>query len=378
MSFLARRFGRTRPSRGTIAAALAGVSLLSAACGPADGGPTHEIELEHVLTLEGVGDSIDLSTTMPARSRNGFIAIVLDDAPSNAVGLYDSTGRFVRRFGRSGRGPGEFRAAQQVGFGPGDSLWVLDQAFLAHVFSPPPASEYVRTIQPGRPLVGRITPWGILSAGVFTSPGGLRHPHVMGFDGQLRWEFGADVPPKDIHDRMASPGMRDSAHVWVAHAKAYILELLGADGAVHGRVERTVAWMPGDTSNLDRRIPRGSIRAVSVDAEGLLCVLGRRANPEYVPPTGPPLVANRPIEARRLPTFSYAERFEGVIEVLDPRDGRLVASRVVSGGVLGFAERDLIHEVEQDEVGRVKVHLRRMRLRELRADPAARTPAALP
>jgi hypothetical protein len=69
-----------------------------------------------------------------------------------------------------------------------------------------------------------------------------------------------------------------------------------------------------------------------------------------------------PVEARRLGAFNLSEIFEGVLEVVDPRDGRLVASLEVGGGVLGFPATDLVYEVHQDDAGRVTIRLWRLNL----------------
>lgn len=327
--------------------------------------PTHRIALRPVATLSGVGDSIDLGIGMPALSASGLIIVPLDYPPSGAVGVFDSAGRFVRRIGRSGGGPGEFRAVRSVGLGPGDSLWVTDQLFRGHVFGPPTSGEFARTVRFTRANTGRITPFGILSAGVYTSNGAVP-PHLVDWNGALVREYGADSPTSDIHDRLGAPGLRDSAHIWVPYANAYVLELLGADGSVHQRLERRVSWFPSDSGPSAyawHERPRPSIHAVNVGHDGLLWVLIRRAHREWQPQASAPIIRpGEPVAARRLGAIDPSEIFEGVLEVLDPRDGRLVATLEVSGGVLGFPAPDLLYEVRQDDLGRVNMHIWRLEL----------------
>jgi hypothetical protein len=118
--------------------------------------------------------------------------------------------------------------------------------FRGHVFSPPPTGTFVRTVRFVRANTGRVTPFGILSAGVYTT-NGVVPAHLVNWDGTLLREFGASDPTPDIHDRLGVPDLRDSAHVWVPYANAYVLELLGADGKVHQRLERHVPWFPPDS-----------------------------------------------------------------------------------------------------------------------------------
>lgn len=324
--------------------------------------PAQRITMRPIATLSGVGDSIDLAMGMPAMTASGLIVAPLDLPPSGAVGVFDSTGRFLQRIGRSGGGPGEFQAVRNLGIGPGDSLWVIDNSFLGHVFGPPPFGEFVRTVRFERPNTGRITRFGILSAGIYTSDGAMP-AHLVDWEGALLREYGASALTTDIHDRLGAPGLRDSAHVWVPHANAYILELLGADGEVHQRLERHVPWFPSDSEARRYLRPRPRIHAVNVGNDGLLWVLIRRAHREWKPETS--ASATRAVESvalRALGAHNLAEVFEGVLEVLDPRDGRLVASLEVSGGVLGFPSRDLLYEVVQDDLGRVRIHIWRLDL----------------
>lgn len=343
------------------------LTALLTACGSGDAGDalTSDIVRTPMVTLDGVGDSIDLAFGSPAISSSGLIVAPLDDPPSGAIGVFDSTGRFVRRIGRAGGGPGEFRDVESVGFGPGDSIWVVDRLFAAHLFTPLPAGEYVRTVRLERANTGRVTPYGFLSAGVYTNSG-FGTPHLAAWDGTLRAEFGAAAPAADMHDRMGPPALRDSAHAWVGFAKRYIIELLGTDGQVHQRIERDLPWFPLDTTKAapwDGR-PTTKIHSMQVDRDGLLWVLIRRANANWKPPAprtgagGP-----APIEARNVLAIRLAEVFEGTIEVLDPRDGRLIATTEVGGGVLGFIAPDLLYEIEQDELGHVRTQLVRLSLR---------------
>ena len=100
-----------------------------------------------------------------------------------------------------------------------------------------------------------------------------------------------------------------------------------------------------------------------VDPDGLLWVLIRRANANWQPPAPRTPGGPRPIEARSLLAIQLAEVFEGTIEVLDPRDGRLVATMDVGGGVLGFIAPNLLFEIEQNELGAVRTHIQRLSLR---------------
>ena len=61
--------------------------------------------------------------------------IALATHDSNQVYVYDSTGAFQERFGRTGVGPGEFRAIDWFGVAPDDSLAILDAYWPEHAFN---------------------------------------------------------------------------------------------------------------------------------------------------------------------------------------------------------------------------------------------------
>jgi hypothetical protein len=74
--------------------------------------------------LLGVGD-VELTSS-------GQIALAPYARPriarSTEVRIFDMSGRFVRRFGREGQGPGEYQSVGSITALPGDSLLILDQS----------------------------------------------------------------------------------------------------------------------------------------------------------------------------------------------------------------------------------------------------------
>ncbi len=105
-----------------------------------------------------------------ARTPRGEI-IVSDDA-TQELRMFDSTGKHVRTFGRSGEGPGEFSQIKHVHV-RGDSVIAIDTQRGAAVFTL--AGKLVR--QPQHPSFGAylsIGAWGVLSDGsvIETATGG--------------------------------------------------------------------------------------------------------------------------------------------------------------------------------------------------------------
>jgi hypothetical protein len=52
--------------------------------------------------------------------------IVVADAGSREIRIFDAEGRFLSASGRRGDAPGEYREIIGLGYGPGDSIWVFD------------------------------------------------------------------------------------------------------------------------------------------------------------------------------------------------------------------------------------------------------------
>ena len=322
------------------------------------------IRVEPFLSLRGVGDSIDLLDGTPAVSSRGVVAVKIADPPSAGVALYDASGRFLRRVTRPGGGPGEVRQVMTFGFGPGDTLWVLDLYLRLHGYSP---SDWgiARTITLSRPIDASVTSEGILVPGLRR---GLAYepPELLGWDGQLKVRFGKAETVEPEEARLGAIHLVDSSRVWVASTEAYAIDELLAGGVRGRRVARNVAWFPAG-----QRVegmpwespPRSHVAAVSTDSLDRLWVLVRRARADWAPQ---PLFrerGERPLPASQVPTRGFLSRFyETVIDVFDAGTGQLIASEVVSGEIVGFASSGVVFAVEEDESGMVSLRLSRVSL----------------
>lgn len=318
-----------------------------------------ELELRTVATLTS-GDSVLLAASLPAiDSRGGFAALL--QLPEGAVGLFDSTGAFRATVGRRGTGPGEFRSATSVGFGPGDSLWVIDRNRWAHLFEVQASPQFVRTIALTQPSTGEVTRYGFLSRGIVGTQG-LRGPHLARWDGALKTEFGQHASVQRMGDRMQPVALLDSVRLWTVREGAYAFELLEADGSRPRAITFGVPWF-GTTP--DRDPAEGGITphvaALRVDTAGRLMVLIRRGNPAR------PSLERRPVapleRAAPATRSDLAEVYDGVLDVIDPVGGHLLASHRVSGGVLGFLPGDLLAEAAVDAQGNVTLCIKHIALR---------------
>ncbi len=337
------------------------LSLLNASCADMpQSRPLRVITLDSLSVVRGVGDSIDLLGRRPALSAQGFIAVQLMEPPSGGVAVYDSAGGLIKRVTRPGGGPGEVRNVLSAGFGPGDTLWVLDQYVKLHVFTPPPDLSFVRTVSLARPVEASITQAGIVVPGLRRN-NKYSPPELRGWDGSVQAQFGstAGLAPEQIH--MGAVHLVDSSRLWSASTELYAIDELGWNGAGGRRITRNVEWFSDATRST--RMPweeRPSPRIVSIteDTEGRLWVLVRRAHRDWQPDMTLSSTSNRPLALNKVPSwFEVSRFFESVVEVFDAESGMLLATRTLDGTVFSFVSPGVLCAVNETANGSVSLHL---------------------
>jgi hypothetical protein len=344
------------------------VLLASVACrDTARSGAAASIDIVPVVELHGVGDTIDLGHGTPARSSAGLLAAPLLDPPAGGVGLFDAAGRFLARVGRRGHGPGEFQSVEAIAFGPGDSLWVFDNLFLAHVFAPPPTPTFVRTVHFATPVAASaLSSEGILSPGIMWTRGARpwQPARLLDWDGGVRAEYGANARLPLIEDRIGPIVFADSNAVWSARFYEYRIDVLGADGTERRHIAREVPWFPRDTTSPGMpwiARPRPRISALARSADGMLWVLIRRAHRDWASRKANLPALTGPVRPQQLP--SAAMLFEAVVEVFDVNTGRLIATRELDGDAAGFTTGGLLYERVEDDAGTATMRLSKLSVR---------------
>jgi hypothetical protein len=112
---------------------------------PSPSCPECKLELQRIVILPIAEDYIPLGVWAVDGKGRWF---TVTKAADGRVGVYDKAGRFLQFLGRRGRGPGEYENVQTVAIGPGDSIYVNDNALQRiSVFSP--SLKYVRSISIG-------------------------------------------------------------------------------------------------------------------------------------------------------------------------------------------------------------------------------------
>lgn len=278
--------------------------------------------------------------------RGRFIAGDRFAAEARAL-VFGADGTFVRALGRPGSGPREDGMIGQIFGTAGDSVVILDEALgRAAVFDA--AGRFVRGARGGgdpaqsaaRLADGRIV--------VNVARPGSPIFRILAIDLESSREAGpaaGRVGDFEEATRVLAPAT--GGGFWAGRRDSYAIEQWAAGGQLLRVLRRNAdwfrpadqrAWMSGQSP------PGASINGLRQDGEHLLWVIGMAAAREWKP-----LPARKPA-GREIPVpgfFVVQDQFDSVIELIDLRRRRVVASRrlpdliwVSSDGVMYRATRN--------------------------------------
>ena len=83
------------------------------------------VELDRVVTF-GDAQGPGMLQEQSAIKMDGRGRFYVSSNYDPTIAVFDSVGRFIRRIGRRGPGPGEFSSPPQVRFGAGDTLYAVE------------------------------------------------------------------------------------------------------------------------------------------------------------------------------------------------------------------------------------------------------------
>ncbi len=320
--------------------------------------PSCRISLEHVLDLTDPGDSLPtgLPVSVVTDSR-GWYYMYATSSP-DAVLLFDDQGAGVSMLGRPGDGPGEFRRIEDVLIDEHDSLYVFDPGTLRMtVFSP--ASEVIRTIRVhGQPKGGEVAllpGYGFVMNAQMAGADEFRFPvHVIDRNGGVLSSFGNDSGPVRASnffqfERAIARG-HDST-VWVAHRNQYQIEHWTANGELLRTFVNRRDWFDRydefrvrDESNP----PLPEVRALSEISPDIVMVLIWVSATDW--PAGTEERFGHGV--RSLGVVDFNRAYDTIIEAIDVKSGRLLASRRVDPAIAGFLNDNHVFSYREDEEGK--------------------------
>jgi hypothetical protein len=284
------------------------------------------IELRHVANIVDPADA----NTPPevfsiARDSRGrmFVAPMLGNA---TVGVYSRSGRLLRELGRAGGGPGEFRMAETVKVLPGDTVVVID-----------PAARRVTVYSPELELL-RTYPVDFMPRGVVMRNSGSfigfspaqQGPivHFVSADGASRRSvIDAEIPPGEpvAFFRIFSAGRNGT--IWLGRTNRYLVQQYDSTGSLLRTIRSAPDWhepwteVPSQGPDVLRPVP--FLRAIREDADGLLWLVFHVPQTDWSPRRAP----SRAEPRHGMPMTEWNQYVDTLIEVIDPRSGRLLATR---------------------------------------------------
>jgi hypothetical protein len=280
-----------------------------------------------------------------ARDSRGRYWLVADNQMLPAV--FDAGGSFLRVIGRRGQGPGEFEGAAQVVNVPGDSILIID-LLLGRANVVTDDFRVVRTIAlPTTEIVSvAVVAWPnlvILNATVRTADRIGWPLHLIDMSNSLatiRKSFGHGGGELRGPGRVGRESLVPSptGGIWAAEAKRYRVSRWSNEGNLHIALERRPKWFSG----LSRGTPGGPtvsphplITGVLEDEKGRVWVFCLVAKPNWADAwreagSGRPTTGEFP--ASSLPAVNAL--YDTMVEVLDPEQKRLVASRRIPRTVI--------------------------------------------
>lgn len=321
------------------------------------------IALEGLLRVGSQQDSVFYSPDVVHVARDGRGLTYLgprwrtrDREP--LIDVYDATGRRVRSLVPTGSGPGEMRDVSLFVVTSHDTLVLFSTAQIGFVPTDGPLRRVVAK-PPGQVLSAVVTGAGDLAIATPLAKGGVtRAVHVMqsssgtwsrSFD-EIRVEQGED--PEWARRRILAASGSD--RVWSAHLNRYQVDLWELSGELTRTVVRDVPWFQPWAQYL---VPEGRsarlqplISGLAESGDGLLWV-GILVPVRAVTP-----------ETFRMTATTFEEVYDTVIEIIDVRRNRLVATRRFGEIYRGPFPGNVFLRVFEDSIGVPYVDVLRGRL----------------
>jgi hypothetical protein len=296
--------------------------------------PNCRIELVKLFSVGGADDTVAYDQFMqPTAVANKKGQVFITPTVSGSVLVFTEKGQVIKRFGRKGKGPGEFEGLMHIEIGPGDSVHVFDYGGArGSVYSPD--LKFIRATQVfgGQRFHHVILPNGDYFMYATPSPQSDSLMTLHSSTGKLIrryppvWRRLADPYASIQFDRvLTSAGGRS---VWVAHTDRYEIEKWDGDGTVDQILDRQTDWWTKPSSSYPyfprERKPEPILKALYRAPDGLLWTVIGVSKPDWKQLDRPSATrGERPVMA----PSEHMKFFDTIIEVIDPQTGALITSR---------------------------------------------------
>lgn len=308
-----------------------------------------ELQVAHVASLGSAAD--------PDSPADRFHRDVVHDArgryfvragwPVNRILVYDSDTNLESVWGRDGEGPGEYRSIMQLLMLRGDSLGAFDQANSRLTVLNADGTVARTQLLPVNPYPHQIAQLAdgsiVVAGGEHTAAATGYVMHVVRPDGSFSPSVPAETVdpyrPSAAQRRMAAAGMT----VWAARPDRYEITEYAADGTPLRILKREVDWFPdreveGVANDPAREPPHPFLTTVHVNEVGLIWTMVRLADADWAP-------------VDDVASLSREQRYDSIVEVIDPDRGVVVRSQRFPWNGHGFTNDGLIVSQREDALG---------------------------
>jgi hypothetical protein len=326
---------------------------------------TCSIQLTAIATLGADSDSVGFDAFATLASGPEHELLVAPVGGGSSIGRYARDGRLLGTVGRAGHGPGEFEGVRRVVRGRSDSLLVLDDRLTVLT----PTFAFVRSANLPAEIASADELVVLANGSVVLNGRGPKVPPLVLVTPALDHSRAIDLPMTDRAppgaDRSYALTRDGSGGFWAARA-AYRYELLHVDssGTLRDSLTPFSSWYeswtydPASRRNSTQSPPHTRIGGIWRDAAGRLWVIGASADRNWKPVQR----AGRVAEAAIPSLSTWSTLFDSHVDVIDPKDGSVVASRAYDGILQGFTSDGLIWEVREEPSGGVTLRVIRASL----------------
>ena len=314
-----------------------------------DGAPTCArctIVLDKVASIGRLQDDISFDNLVQvARDSRGhfFLAPLMD---AGQLAEYDSIGRFIRKLGVFGDGPGEFRRITMFTVGNRDTLLVYDGSnAVVGRFAPgaerPVTSPMRAATDFHRALLGD---GGLLSWGATRLPERVLAVMHYGPDGSLRTSFAEISISGSTPSTPRFIAERNGQFVWVANQRSYTLTRWSLAGIRDVALERKVDFFaqPPEPAGRrrDARDAAAGFIAGNFDTQNRLWLFFDAPQPRVIE------------DSARLEGFpGVAHMRDGFIEVVDIARRQVYAAQRFDTHIYPVRNSDLVFSLRQNADG---------------------------